>query len=102
MKSVTSDEAVVRAKLLVEIFNHGKLSTNILISEIASLATPENVDDIMDSVTPEVRGLFSDWIPSLPDDDDRRVVLWPLPPGVTPALKKWLREYELNGQSDNG
>lgn len=98
MRSVASDELVERAKRLVDVYNRKKMSANVLISEIAGLATPETVDDIMHAVTPEVRQLFKQWIPSLPDDDDRRIILWPLPPGVTPAFKKWLQEYERNGQ----
>jgi hypothetical protein len=99
MSSTQTDKAVARAKRLVGVYERRKITGNTLKCEIAGFATAETVNDIMDALTPEAQSLFKQWIPSLPDDDYKGLVFWPLPPGVTPAFKKWLQDQERNGQA---
>lgn len=97
MNSISNEEAVSRARRLISVYERKKITANTLVSEIAGFATPETVNAIMEALTPEAQALFERWIPTLPDDDYKGVVFWPLPQGVTPAFKNWLSEHRRNG-----
>jgi hypothetical protein len=104
MNSSQIDEAVVRARRLVDLYDRKQITANTLVSEVASLATPDNVKAVMGALSPKAQGVVRNWVSSLREEDGQRIVFWPLSTSVRLSFKEWLHEEERSErarQSEN-
>jgi hypothetical protein len=86
-----SSTALARAKRLVQLYQERRITEASVISGIAELAAPDNVDEIVALLPPELEAEFGEWVRRLPSPDSSRVVFWPLPDVAVRALSEWMR-----------
>ncbi len=103
MSSMQVEQAVERAKRLVALYERRMITDSTLVSEIAGLVPADNIHDVLQILPPQVTALMREWAKSLPDEDTRRVVFWPVSERVRLSFKEWLREQEeQEKKSQNG
>ena len=89
MSAIQQDEAVAQAKRLESLFERQMITEGSLVSGIAELVSPENLDGVLDSLSPAARDMIRNWAKSLPDENCE-IIYWPLKREVRLAVKAWL------------
>jgi hypothetical protein len=99
MGSTQIDDAVTRTKRLVSLYERKLITEASLVGEIANVVTPENIRCVMECLPPSALRIIHDWAKTLPEDDEKRIVFWPLASGVRLSFKEWLLEQEQQGEN---
>ena len=94
--------AVSRMQRFVELYQARTITAVSLIDEVAELATPENIDDLVRLLPPEVKTQLVEWSRKLSPANGRGMVCWPLPEKTTLSFKEWLKRHEAEACSENG
>ena len=93
---------LTRARRLVELYQSRIITSLALIDQIADLVTPDNVDEVVDRLPPEVKAQLSEWARRLPMPDAPGIVCWPLPERTTLSFKEWLKRHEAQECQNHG
>jgi hypothetical protein len=60
------DGAIVRARRPVELYREDRITDAAVISGVADVATPDNIDELVGLLPPELRTELRDWARALP------------------------------------
>ena len=96
--SVSTDNDLVailaRARRFVGLYQSRIITSLSLIDQVADLVTPENVEEVIGLLPPEVKEQLREWARRLPMPDAPGIICWPLPARTTLAFKEWLKRHE--------
>lgn len=81
----------IRLKPLLELHARRMLPDNLLLSDIAYLVTPDNIDDLMREIPTDLTPMILQWIEDLHEPEPGEVLYWPLPATTLVCLKQWLK-----------
>ncbi len=94
--------ALVRTRQFVELYQSRIITSLSLIDEIAEIVTPDNVEEVIGLLPPEVTAQLREWVRRLPMPDAPGMVCWPLPDKTTLAFKEWLRRQVEGQRQESG
>ena len=93
---------LARVRRFVELYQSRIITSLSLIDQVADLVTPDNVEEVIGLLPPEVKAQLRDWARRLPPPDAPGIVCWPLPRRTTLAFKEWLRRQEERQHQESG
>ena len=85
---------LAKVRRFVELYQSRIITSLSLIDHVADLVTPDNVEEVIGLLPPEVQAQLGQWARRLPMPDAPGIVCWPLPERTTLSFKEWLKRYE--------
>jgi hypothetical protein len=91
-------DAIAKVTKLVQYYCEGKITANFVFSDLADMTAPDNADELIALLPPELKARLREWVRRFPPPDTQEVIFWPLPRRAALALREWLRREEIRDE----